>query len=143
MNYNSKYMIDYLADVIRPLVLILLKLKGYVKRFKDENQKFMSLCIAGDKPLEKYETLCAKIEGSKNIELSALPVYDERSINTEIRKNGDNVYSIFCSLYVPEDGIECESLPIISIDYLLFYENNYCLQVYLNNFPLQTNNRLS
>ena len=94
----------------------------------------MSLCIAGDKPLDKYETLCTKIEGSKNIELSALPVYDERFINTEIGKNGDNVYSIFFSLYVLEDGIECESLTIISIDYLLVYENNYCLQVYLNNF---------
>ena len=31
---NSKYLIEYLDDVIRPLVLILPKMSGYVKIFK-------------------------------------------------------------------------------------------------------------
>ena len=31
---NSKYLIRYLDKVIRPLVLILPKMRGYVKRFK-------------------------------------------------------------------------------------------------------------
>ena len=34
---------------------------------------------------------------------------------------------------VPKDGAECESFTIISIDSLLFYENKYYLQVYLDN----------
>ena len=32
-----------------------------------------------------------------------------------------------------EDDIECESFTVISIDYLLVYENKYYLQVYLDN----------
>ena len=34
---------------------------------------------------------------------------------------------------VPKDAAECESFTIISIDSLLFYENKYYLQVYLDN----------
>ena len=43
--YSSKCMTDYLDDVIRALVLVLPKLKGYVKNFKAENNKLMSFCI--------------------------------------------------------------------------------------------------
>ena len=45
---HSKYLIGYLNRVIRPLVLILLKMSGYVKTFKvkdrdkDKNHKLMS-----------------------------------------------------------------------------------------------------
>ena len=42
---SFKYMIDYLDDVIRPLVLVLPKLKGHVKNFKAENNMLMSFCI--------------------------------------------------------------------------------------------------
>ena len=34
---NSKYLIRYLDDVIRPLVLILPKMSGYVETFKDKD----------------------------------------------------------------------------------------------------------
>ena len=34
---------------------------------------------------------------------------------------------------MPEDDIECESFPVISIDSLLVYEHKYYLQVYLEN----------
>ena len=39
----SKYLIGYLEEVRRPLVLILPKLSGYVKIFKKKNNKFMPL----------------------------------------------------------------------------------------------------
>ena len=54
---NSKYLIGYLDEVIRPLVLILPKMSGYVKTFKDkdvdknQNNKLISLCIDDDKLL--------------------------------------------------------------------------------------------
>ena len=35
---------------------------------------------------------------------------------------------------MPEDGVECKSFTITSIDYLIVYENKYYLQVYLDNF---------
>ena len=64
-------MIGYLVEIIRPLVLILPKMSGYVKIFKakdgdkNKNSKLMSLCIEDDKLLEKYETIWTKIEDLK------------------------------------------------------------------------------
>ena len=85
---NSKNQIGYLDEVIRPLVLILLKMSKYIKNFidkggdKNKNNKLMSLCIDDDKLLEKYETIWVKIEDFKNIELDTLPIYDDRYIKT-------------------------------------------------------------
>ena len=39
-------------------------------------------------------------------------------------------YTNFRGLNFPEGGVECESFSIISIDYLLVYENKYYLKVY-------------
>ena len=36
---NPKYLIGYLDEVIRLLILILPKMNGYVKNFKDKNNK--------------------------------------------------------------------------------------------------------
>ena len=60
-------MIGYLIEAIRPLVLILPKMSGYIKIFKDEfgdkNNKLISLHIDDDKILKKYikiSELCLK-----------------------------------------------------------------------------------
>ena len=49
-------MIGYLDKAIRPLVLIMLKMSGYVKTFKvkEGNNKLMSLRIDDENLLEKY-----------------------------------------------------------------------------------------
>ena len=52
-------MIGYLDKVIKPLVLILTKMSGYVvktfkARGKDKDNKLMSFCINGEKLSEKY-----------------------------------------------------------------------------------------
>ena len=49
----------------------------------------------------------------------------------KIRTCSDKVYTNFCGLNVSEDGVECESVTIFSIDSLLVYENKYYLQAYL------------
>ena len=66
-------MIEYLDKVIRPLILILPKMSGYVKTFKvkDKNNKLMSFLLNDEKLLEKYKTIWTKIEDLKNIELKA------------------------------------------------------------------------
>ena len=48
---------------------------------KNKNNKLMSLRINDDKLLEKYTTIWARIEDSKNIELDALLVYGDRVID--------------------------------------------------------------
>ena len=64
----------------------------------------MYLHIGNDKLLMKYETIQTKIGDLQNIELNALPVYDDRYIKTKIRPYGDKVYTNFRSLNVPEGG---------------------------------------
>ena len=57
--HNSKYLTGYLDKYIRPLVLIMPKLCGYVRTFKveDKSNKLMSFCIDDTKLLEKYEAI--------------------------------------------------------------------------------------
>ena len=52
----------------------------------------MSLHIDDNMLLEKYKIIWTKIEDLKDIELNALPVYDNRYTKTKIRKYGDTVY---------------------------------------------------
>ena len=52
-------MIGYLDKVMRPLVLILPKMCGYVKTFKvkDKSNKLTSFCINDEKLSEKCKTI--------------------------------------------------------------------------------------
>ena len=100
---------------------------------KAKNKKLMSFRIDDGKLLEKYKSIWTKIEDLKYSKLNALPVYDNRYIKPKIRTYGDNVYTNFHGVNVPEDYIEYESFTVISIDSLLIYENKYYLQIYLDN----------
>ena len=64
---NSEYLVGYLDKVIRPLILILPKMSGYFKTFKDgdNNNKLMSFHIDDDRLLVKYKTIWSKIEDLK------------------------------------------------------------------------------
>lgn len=65
-----------------------------------------------------------------NIELKALPVYDDRFIKNKITY-GDNVYINFPSLIMPEDDAKCEFFESFLL-ILLVYEKKYYPQVYLD-----------
>ena len=102
---------------IRPLVLIVPEMSGSVQNFKDQKNKFMSLCIDDDKLLEKYKTIWTNIEDLKNIEFNTLPVYNDIYMKNKIRTYGDKVYTNFSGSNVPKDSVECESITIISISF--------------------------
>ena len=83
---------------IRPLVLIMHKINGYAKTFKFEykiNKLIISFCIDDEKLLEKYKSIWIKIGDLKNVELDALPVYDNKYIKTKTRTYGDKVILTF------------------------------------------------
>ena len=67
---------------IKPLDLIMPKISGYVKKIKVEDKinKLVSFIIDDDMLLEKYESIWTKTENIRNIELNALPVYDDKCI---------------------------------------------------------------
>ena len=140
---NSKYLIGTKIDkAIRSLVLIMSKMSWHVTTFKgDKNSKLMSFRIENENILGKYKAIWSKIENLKNIELIAMPVYDDKYIKTKIRTYVGKVYTNFRGLSSPEDYMECESFTVISIDSFLVYENKHYLQVYLNNCAYETSNR--
>ena len=133
---NYKYLIRYLDKVIRLIVFILLKMIGYVKtfKFKDENNKLMSLHKNHEKQLERYKAIWTKIEDLTSVKLIDLPVYDETYMKNKIKTYFDKVYTNFCGLHLPVDDIECESFTVISNDFLILYENKYFLQLYLEYY---------
>ena len=83
---NSKHLIGYSDNTIRPLVLIMPKMSGYVKTLKIEDKcsKLMSFRIDDEKLLEKYKAIWTKFEDLKNIKLNTLPVFDDRYLKTKI-----------------------------------------------------------
>ena len=135
---NSKYLIGYLDKAIRPLVLIMPKMSGYVKTFKDKNNKLIYFLIDDEKLLEKYKAIWTKIEDLKNIELDALPVFGDRYIKNKIGTYSKKFYTKFHGLNVPEDDVECKSFTVISIDSLLVYDKKYYLQIYLDYCAYKT-----
>ena len=62
---SSEYLIGYLDEVVKPLVLILPKISGYVRTFKEKDgnkdNKLMSFYIDDEKLLEKYKTIWTKV----------------------------------------------------------------------------------
>ena len=73
---------------MRPLVLVLPKMSGYLKAFKvkdgnkDRNNRLTSLWREMVRCYKK--TIWTKIEDLKNIELNALPVYDDRYVKIKM-----------------------------------------------------------
>ena len=61
----------------------------------------MSFRINHEKLLGNYEANWTKIEDFKNIELNALPVYDDRYIKTKIRTYLEKAYTNFRGINVP------------------------------------------
>ena len=92
------------------------KMSGYFKifKFKDKinknNKKTMYFCINDEKLLEKYKT---KIEDLESIKWNALPVYDDRYMETKIRIYGNKVYTNFVAQ-------ACQKM-IWNANLLLFY----------------------
>ena len=82
-------------------------MSGYVKVFKfdggdkDKSNKLMSFRIDDEKLLQNYKAIWTKIEDLKNIELNALPVYDDRYIKAKIRTYSNKVYTNFRGLNEP------------------------------------------
>ena len=71
---------------------------------------------------------------SISIQLNALPVHDDKYIETKIRTYSDKSYTKFRGLNELEDDTECECFFVISTNSLLVYKNKYYLQVYFDNY---------
>ena len=84
----------------------------------------MPFRIDDEKLLEKYKVIWNKIEDLKNIDLNALPVYDDIYIKIKIKTCNGKVYTNVHGLNLLEDYIKCGSFTVIYIDLLLEYGAN-------------------
>ena len=66
---------------------------------------------------------------------------ENKYIKAKIRTYPEIFYTNFCGFNMPEDDIKCESFTVISIDYLLVYDEKYYLQIYLENFVYKIMNK--
>ena len=67
--------------------------------------------------------------------MNGLPVYDDGYVKIKVRTYGDEVYSNFHGLNVPEDDAKCESFTFIFIDSVLVYEKKYIKTIlYLDKY---------
>ena len=109
-------------------MLNFLKLK---QENEDNKLMYFRIMIKNSEQIKLFRTnkLPKKTEDLININLYSLSVHDDRYIKTKRRTSGDKVYTNFRGLNVPQDGVECESLAIVSINSLLVYENKYYLRV--------------
>ena len=69
----------------------------------------------------------------QNVELDALPVYDDRYIKIKIETYGDKVYTSFRGFNGLDHIVDFESFTAISINSLLVSYSKCYLQVYLDN----------
>ena len=86
---------------IRPLVLVLLKTGGFGKYFIVQDGKKGNKFNAS--PNKWWKAIETKIRDLKNIELSALPVFNYGYIKLKTRTCGNNVCNNFRRLIDPED----------------------------------------
>ena len=64
------------------------------------------------KSIRTYKIIWIKFGNLENIDMYALPVYDDRYIKTKIITHGDKVYTNLCGLNVPENDVEYESFTL-------------------------------
>ena len=107
-------------------------MSGYVKIFKAEDKinELILFHIDDEKLLEKYKAIWTKSEDLKNIQLNALPVYDDRYIKT---KKEHTIIKFILTLYQVISSRRWYRITIFSIDSLLACESKSHLQVYLDS----------
>ena len=93
---NTEYWLEHSFNAAKRTlkssqILWLRQLKLKMK-IKIKILKLLYFRIDDEKLLEKYKTIWNETEDLKNIDLNALPVYDDRYIKTNIRIYSDKVF---------------------------------------------------
>ena len=136
-----KYSIGYIADDnVIPLILLLPIMTGWIKYFENGG-KNMSFKIEDDEVYLKYNEIWNKIKNLLDaIKLSSDIIYDDQYIKTKV-----NTFKMIKTLLdddkIPEEKIEYECIPCISVDSVLKIEKKYYPQVYLEQCKYKAKER--
>ena len=128
----GKVFIGYADDNnVIPLCIILNQMSGYIKYFGNVG-KNMSFKIDDDEVCLKYNSIWNKIKKLLGgIKLSSDVIYDDQYIKTKV-KTFKMVKTLFGNDKIPEEKVEYECIPCISIDSVLKVDKKGYPQVYVN-----------
>ena len=136
----NKVFIGYNDGSVNPLCLLLPQMSGWIKYFKNGG-KNMSFKIEDDEVYSKYTEIWNKIKKLLgNIKLSRDVVYDDQYIKTKV-KNFKMVKTLFDNDEIPEEKVEYECIPCISVDSVLKVDKKWYPQVYLEQCKYKVKRR--
>ena len=136
----NKVFIGYNDESVNPLCLLLPQMSGWIKYFKNGG-KNMSFKIEDDEVYSKYNQIWNKIKKLLgNIKLSRDVVYDDQYIKTKV-KNFKMVKTLFDNDEIPEEKVEYECIPCISVDSVLKVDKKWYPQVYLEQCKYKVKRR--
>ena len=140
-----KYFIGYNDEeyVIRPLLLKLPQMIGYLKEF-DDNMT-MSLRVDDNKLFKTYRKIWKTIKGLLEIEFDSEPVYDDNDyyIHTKIKKYDNKVNTNFHEKEIPKGDSSYKSLSLIMLDSAVKVGKKYYLQLFLEECKyVKRNNKM-
>ena len=129
---SLKYFIGYNdEDVIRPLLLKLPQMIGYLKEFDDSMT--MSFRVDDNKLFKKYCRIWKTIKGLLGIEFDSEPVYGDNDyyITTKIKKYDNKVNINFHGKETPKGDSSNKCLSLIMLDSVVKVGKKYYPQVFL------------
>ena len=113
-----KYFIGYIdnGDIVRPLLLKLRQMIGYLKEFDDSMT--MSLKVDDSKLFKKYCKIWKTISGLLEVELDSEPVYGDTDsyIKTKVKMYDNRVNANFQDKEVPKKDASYKCLSLIMLD---------------------------
>ena len=127
---SFKYFIGYNDnDVIRPLLVKLSQMIGYVRKF-NENVT-MSFKVNDKQLLKNYNKIWREIEELMNIGFESKPVYgdDDKYITTKIKIYVKSIITNFHNKKIPKENAPCKCLSIIMIDSVITANKKYYPQI--------------
>ena len=132
----GKEFIGYIVDDnVIPLVLFLPVMSGWIKYFENGGK------IEDDEVYVKYNSIWNKIKKLLGgVILSSDVIYDDQYIKTKVQIF-KIVKTLFSNNIIPEERVECECIPCISVDSVLKIEKKWYPQVYLEQCKYKVKER--
>ena len=130
---SLKYFIGCFDEdgIIRPLLLKLPQMIGYLKEFNDKMT--MSLRVDGSKLLKKYYKIWKTIKGLLGIEFDSEPVYGDTDsyIKTKVKMYDNRVKTNFQGKKTPKGDSSYKCLSLIMLDSVVKVRKKHYPQVFL------------
>ena len=119
---NCKYFNGYLYDDYKTKPLHIIFPKTYVKRYNGQT-KWKYFLIEDNDLLNKYNTICDKVNSNIKKEFDSKPVYKHFFSKTKIKFYGDEATD-FHHKEIPKVGFNHTCLAVISLDSALKKDEN-------------------